>query len=181
MPSLSLLCTIARIVGRSPLSLTENHGGTFGKYGHVPSEVVCSSWLAVLSGQGSSMRRPTAGCRASRFYQGASCLWVGGGKYLRFQKCSPLFALRGMIKQRDCKRFTTAGFMMQAIATCWYDEAPAQLVDLADDTGRARIIVMYGTVDGMMDVSHGLMLIKRIHLGEAVIVEGMCHDPVMER
>lgn len=135
---------------------------------------------------------------------------VGGGTYLHFDNNYARFVAGEMHKRFDAKRFTTKGFLLQLIAAGWHHKSPAQLRELADRVGRARILVLHGTADRMISVPHGYKL--REYLGggggtagtgtgtdnkeeeaasssssssssglTAVIVEGMGHVPPLER
>lgn len=110
---------------------------------------------------------------------------VSGGPYLHFGTNYERFVAGEMHKRLDAKRFTTKGFLLQLIAAGWHHKTREQLVAMADEVGRERILVLHGTADRMISVPHGEKL--REYLGgegsglTAIIQEGMGHVPPLER
>ena len=74
--------------------------------------------------------------------------------------------------------------MCQAIAAGWHHKSAKQLEELADKVGRDRIMVVHGTVDQMITVPHGEVLVREFGGEERgvkrVIFEGKGHALMME-
>ncbi|EFX05997.1 alpha beta hydrolase fold family [Grosmannia clavigera kw1407] len=100
--------------------------------------------------------------------------------YRLFDNNYQRFVAQEMHKRLD-PRFSTAGFLMQLIACGWHHKSPQQLVTMADQIGRDRILVLHGTADHMISLPHGRKLIEYIQPGAAHIIEGMGHAPLAER
>jgi pimeloyl-ACP methyl ester carboxylesterase len=52
---------------------------------------------------------------------------------------------------------------------------------MADEVGRERILVMYGTRDNMLVVRNGKTLIRLIEPGVGLVLEDLGHVPIFER
>ncbi|KAI1461999.1 alpha/beta-hydrolase [Annulohypoxylon moriforme] len=72
------------------------------------------------------------------------------------------------------------GFLLQAVAAGFHQKSPEQLRDLADRVGRGRIMVMHGTADGMIPLSHGRTLIQYLMPEKALVVDGLGHAPIYQ-
>ncbi|KAH8881688.1 alpha/beta-hydrolase [Thozetella sp. PMI_491] len=104
-----------------------------------------------------------------------------GTKYLRFDCQYERFVAQEMHKRLDPAHFGLKGFLLQLIAAGWHRKSPEQLKELGDKVGRERILVMHGTVDGMISPPHGKKLIDYVKPDVGLIVEGMGHVPMIER
>ncbi|KAI2467235.1 alpha/beta-hydrolase [Annulohypoxylon bovei var. microspora] len=101
---------------------------------------------------------------------------VPAGGYKRFESNYARFAAQEIRTARSRN-----GFLLQAVAAGFHCKSPEQLRDLADRVGRGRIMVLHGTADGMIPVSHGRTLIQYLMPGKAVIAEGLGHGPIYQR
>ncbi|KAI0894938.1 alpha/beta-hydrolase [Annulohypoxylon nitens] len=101
---------------------------------------------------------------------------VPEGGHKRFENNYARFAA-----QEICIGRSKNGFLLQAVAAGFHQKSPEQLRDLADRVGRARIMVLHGTADGMIPVSHGKTLIQYLMPGKAVIEEGLGHAPIYQK
>ncbi|MCJ1399495.1 hypothetical protein MMC11_002697 [Xylographa trunciseda] len=72
------------------------------------------------------------------------------------------FAAQEVKKRRNTEAFTRKGFTLQAIAAGWHHKSPEQLKMLGDEVGRERIQVIHGTVDKMITLYHGEMLVREL-------------------
>lgn len=74
--------------------------------------------------------------------------------------------------------------MCQAIAAGWHHKSAKQLKEMADKVGRERIMVVHGTIDQMITIPHGEVLVKELGGEERgvkrVICEGKGHALMME-
>lgn len=103
-------------------------------------------------------------------------------EYLHFPTNAHRFVAQEVHKRLDARgRFKLAGFVLQLIAAGWHHKSGAQLGAMADAVGRARILVVHGTADGMISVPHGRKLIDFVKPGKGLVVEGMGHAPLVER
>ncbi|KAI0175869.1 alpha/beta-hydrolase [Hypoxylon sp. FL1284] len=94
----------------------------------------------------------------------------------RFETNYARFAAQEMLMRRS-----KTGFLLQAVAAGFHSKTPEQLAALADRVGRERIMVLHGTDDGMVPVSHGEKLIEYLQPGKGLIVEGLGHAPIYQR
>ncbi|OTA99547.1 hypothetical protein M426DRAFT_16306 [Hypoxylon sp. CI-4A] len=101
---------------------------------------------------------------------------VPEGGYKKFESNYARFAAQEIHMRR-----TKSGFLLQAVAGFFHQKSPEQLRDLADKVGRERIMVLHGTVDGMISVDHGRKLIEYLEPGKGLIVEGLGHAPIYQR
>ncbi|KAL2024924.1 hypothetical protein VTK56DRAFT_3623 [Thermocarpiscus australiensis] len=106
---------------------------------------------------------------------------AGAPTYLRFESNAQRFVAQELHKRLDPARFGLKGFLLQLIACGWHRKSAEQLREMADRVGRERILVMHGTLDGMISVPHGRKLIEFIQPRVGLIVEGMGHAPLVER
>ncbi|KAI1404391.1 alpha/beta-hydrolase [Hypoxylon fuscum] len=106
---------------------------------------------------------------------------IPAGGYGKFATNYERFAAQEVTKQRDEHGFTKKGFLLQLVAAGWHRKSPAQLKELGDKVGRDRILVLHGTDDGMISTPHGRKLIEYLQPGQASIVEGLGHAPIIER
>ncbi len=94
------------------------------------------------------------------------------------------FAAQEVQKRQDTEGFTRKGFMCQALAAGWHHKSAKQLKEMADKVGRERIMVVHGTVDQMITVPHGEILVRELGGEESgvkrVIFEGKGHALMME-
>ena len=94
------------------------------------------------------------------------------------------FAAQEVKKRQDTEGFTRKGFMCQVLAAGWHHKSAKQLKEMADKVGRERIMVVHGTVDQMITVPHGEVLVRELGGEEAgvkrVIYEGKGHALMME-
>ena len=89
-------------------------------------------------------------------------------------------------KRQNTEAFTRKGFTLQAIAAGWHHKSPEQLKEIGDKVGRERIQVIHGTVDKMITVYHGEMLVKELGGEELGITRRVFQDrghvlPIEER
>ncbi len=74
--------------------------------------------------------------------------------------------------------------MCQALAAGWHHKSAKQLKELGDKVGRERIMIVHGTVDQMITVPHGEVLVKELGGEEGgvnrVVFEGKGHALMME-
>lgn len=105
----------------------------------------------------------------------------GGAGYLAFESNYQRFQAQELTKRLDKKLFSGTGFLLQLVAAAWHVKSPAQLKELGDNVGRARIAVVHGTRDNMIDVRFGRALIEQLQPGVGLILDDMGHAPVMER
>ncbi|TLD21525.1 hypothetical protein PspLS_09103 [Pyricularia sp. CBS 133598] len=104
-----------------------------------------------------------------------------GGEYLRFNSNYQRFVAQEMHKRLDKERFGTTGFLLQLIAAGWHYKNREQLSEMADAVGRDRILVLHGTVDEMISVPHGKILIDFIKPKTGVILDNAGHGIPLER
>ena len=94
------------------------------------------------------------------------------------------FAAQEIHKKADPLAFTTAGFIMQAIAAGWHHKSPAQVAEIGDRVGRERIQVIHGDVDRMITFPHGEVLAAELGGQEkgvtVVCAKGKAHGLPME-
>lgn len=102
------------------------------------------------------------------------------GGYGRFATNYERFAAQELTKRLTPGAMPKAGFMLQAIAANWHNKSPAQLKELGDKVGRERIMVVHGTDDRMLTVSHGKILIEDLQPGTSYIRENTGHVLMME-
>ena len=57
------------------------------------------------------------------------------------------FAAQEVAKRQTPQHFNRTGFMAQAIAAGWHHKSDAQLKEIGDKVGQARILVLHGTKD----------------------------------
>ena len=96
------------------------------------------------------------------------------------------FAAGEVQKRMNPTAFTRTGFMAQAIAAGWHYKSTAQLEELGDKVGRARIMVMHGTEDRMITFPHGEVLLKELGGEEGGVTKAFYegkghHIPAEER
>ena len=75
--------------------------------------------------------------------------------------------------------------MLQAIAAGWHHKSASQLIELADAIGRERIQVVHGTIDPLITIPHGEVLITELG-GEdkgitRIILDNASHGLIWER
>ncbi|KAI1394150.1 alpha/beta-hydrolase [Hypoxylon trugodes] len=101
---------------------------------------------------------------------------VPPGGYKTFESNYARFAAQEIHMRRSKN-----GFLLQAVAGGFHRKSPEQLKEMADRVGRERIMVLHGTVDGMIPVSHGRKLIEYLKPGEGLIIEGLGHAPIHQK
>jgi hypothetical protein len=102
------------------------------------------------------------------------------GSYGKFESNYERFAAQELSKRLDTEAFTKKGFMLQAIAAGWHYKSKKQLEELGDKVGRERISVMHGTMDNMITVHHGRLLIDELQPKTSHIREGSGHVLMLE-
>jgi hypothetical protein len=102
------------------------------------------------------------------------------GSYGKFDLNYTRFAAQESAKRLDTESFTKKGFILQAIAAGWHHKSKKQLEELGDKVGRERICVMHGTMDNMITVYHGRVLIEELKPGTSYIKEGSGHVLMLE-
>ena len=80
----------------------------------------------------------------------------------RFPTNGDRFAAQELFKRRDTEGFTRKGFICQAVAAGWHKKSPEQLGEIADKVGRERIMVVHGTLDNLITVPHGEVLVQEL-------------------
>lgn len=103
------------------------------------------------------------------------------GEYIAFDTNFQRFQAQELHKKLAPSLFSTTGLLLQLAAAALHDKSPPQLKEMGDKIGRARILVVHGTEDRMIDPELGYRLVKRLEPGRTEIIEGMGHAPVMER
>lgn len=103
------------------------------------------------------------------------------GEYLLFNTNGERFVAQEMHKRLDPRASSLKGFLLQLVAAGWHRKTPAQLKEMADRIGRDRILVMHGTLDGMIDVKLGRKLVEYVGPGSVHLEDGMGHAPIVER
>ncbi|KAF2101598.1 alpha/beta-hydrolase [Rhizodiscina lignyota] len=95
------------------------------------------------------------------------------------------FAAMEVMKRNHPEWFTRVGFLLQLIAAGWHHKTPEQLKELGDKIGRERILVVHGTIDGMISFPHGEKLLEYLGGEESGItkrfIEGQSHVMPIER
>ena len=95
------------------------------------------------------------------------------------------FAALELKKRMDNEGFTRKGFMLQAIAAGWHHKSAQQLNEIANNVGRNRIQVLHGTLDAMITVPHGEVLVRELGGEEKgitrVVFEDGSHGLPMEK
>ncbi|PVI04039.1 alpha/beta-hydrolase [Periconia macrospinosa] len=76
------------------------------------------------------------------------------------------FAANELWKRSHPEYFQKGGFILQAIAAGWHYKSPADLLKLANDIGKKRIMVVHGTNDRMISFPHGVVLWRGLERGE---------------
>lgn len=94
------------------------------------------------------------------------------------------FAAQEVNKRQDVNGFTRKGFLCQVIAAAYHHKSAKQLKELGDKVGRERILVVHGTVDRMITIPHGEILVEELGGEERgvtkVNVQGKGHGLPME-
>lgn len=85
----------------------------------------------------------------------------------------------------DKEGYTRKGFILQAISAGWHHKSAKQLDQIANNVGRSRIQVLHGTLDAMITVPHGEVLVRELG-GEKkgitrVVFEDGSHGLPMEK
>ncbi|KAH6951161.1 hypothetical protein BKA56DRAFT_505791 [Ilyonectria sp. MPI-CAGE-AT-0026] len=73
------------------------------------------------------------------------------------------------------------GVMLQGTTNGRHYKSEVQLKEMANQIGRERILIIYGTDDKTIPVSQGRKLIKYIEPAMGIILEGMGHGLIGER
>lgn len=94
------------------------------------------------------------------------------------------FAAMEVKKRNTPEWFTRVGFLLQLIAAGWHHKSPQQLKELGDKIGRERIMVVHGTIDGMISFPHGEKLLELLGGEEGGVtkkfIEGQSHVTPIE-
>ena len=99
------------------------------------------------------------------------------------------YAAEELAKRQNHKAFTRRGFILQAVAAGGHRKTPEEVVELAKNVGRGRILVCHGSGDQMIAVKLAEALVQQLNAGvaeggdrvEMVIYEGSGHVLAMEQ